>query len=173
MLPLIPAALALAELAGNLAPTIAGWLGGPKAKDVAEKVVDVAQVVTGVKDTATSIAMIQADPQKALDFQHKLLESQIEMARLANEVPLAEIQAGVDGLRVVNETMQAESKSEKWWQNGWRPYIGFVFGTYIASLFVLPIFHVTPIRLSVDETMAVLAVLGIASWGRSRSKTGG
>lgn len=167
MLPLIPIAMGLAQAAGALAPTIAGWLGGDKAADVAEKVVSVANVVTGVSDAATSMAMIQADPAKAIEFQRALLASQAELARIANEVELAEIAADTAALATVNQTMQREATSERWPQWSWRPAVGFTFAAYIASLFVLPVFSVKPERLSEFEVMAVLAVLGVASWGRS------
>lgn len=171
-MPLIPIAMALAQLAGQFAPTVIGWLGGDKAEDVAQKVVDVATSVTGKTDLNETVAMLQSDPDKAMQFQERLMDRKVELAKIANEVPLAEIAADVATITQVNASMQSEAKSEHWAQWGWRPYIGFVFGTYIASLFILPIFHVTPIRLSVDETMAVLTVLGVASWGRSIAKRG-
>lgn len=165
---MIPAVvMGLAALAGELAPVVAGWLGGDKAKDVAEKVVDVAKVATGAATPEAALAMMQADPEKAMAFQKAILDGQAELARIANEVPLAEIQAGESMVREVNATIREEGKSEHWLQWSWRPTIGFTFAAYIASLFVLPIFGITPIRLSVDETMAVLAVLGVASIGRS------
>lgn len=165
---MIPAVVGgIVALAGELAPIVAGWLGGPKAEAVTEKVVDVALKATGAASPEAALAMMQADPEKAMAFQKMMLEGQAEMARIANEVPLALIDAERNQVSRVNETMQVEAKSEKWWQSGWRPYIGFVFGTYILSLFTLPIFHIKPERLSVDEVMAVLAVLGVASWGRS------
>ena len=48
--PLIAAALALA----NFSPSIARWLGGPKAQDVAQTVVDTAKRITGGADRRRS-----------------------------------------------------------------------------------------------------------------------
>jgi len=80
---MIAIALTLAQMAGALAPTIAGWLGGPKAADVATKVVDVAKAVTGQPTADASLAAIQADPNLALQFQKALLDQQTQLAQIA------------------------------------------------------------------------------------------
>lgn len=82
---MIPIALALAEMAGQLAPTIAGWLGGSKAADVATKVVDVAKAVTGQPTGDAALAAIQADPNLAMQYQKAMLDNQLQMAQVAGQ----------------------------------------------------------------------------------------
>ncbi|HDR8859871.1 TPA: hypothetical protein QDA74_001643 [Burkholderia territorii] len=86
---MLPIALALAELAGNLAPTIAGWRGGPKAQDVATKVVDVAKTVTGQPTGDAALAAIQADPQLAMQFQKAVMDQQVQLAQLSGQLEQA------------------------------------------------------------------------------------
>ncbi|MBR8085167.1 hypothetical protein KDX23_20715 [Burkholderia vietnamiensis] len=182
---MIPIALALAELAGNLAPTIAGWLGGPKAQDVATKVVDVAKVVTGQPTGDAALAAIQADPQLAMQFQKAMLDGQVEMARIAADVTKAELAADAANVSAVNQTMQIEARSDHWPTYSWRPFVGFCFGVlalisgltvacaYLGVMFL----HADPKVLTdipgmLGAEAAVMAtmapVLGIASYFRGK-----
>jgi hypothetical protein len=88
MMPLLPIALALTQFA----PMIAGWLGGPKAEDVATKVVNVAQAVTGQSAPDAALAAIQADPNLALQFQKAVLDQQAQLAETAAEVAKAQLE---------------------------------------------------------------------------------
>ncbi|MEZ7523999.1 hypothetical protein [Burkholderia vietnamiensis] len=182
---MIPIALALAELAGNLAPTIAGWLGGPKAQDVATKVVDVAKTVTGQPTGDAALAAIQADPQLAMQFQKAMLDVQVEMARIAADVTKAELAADTANTLAVNQTMQIEAKSDHWPTYSWRPFVGFCFGllgllsglTVGGAYIGVMAFHANPTILgqlpgmlgSEAAVMATMApVLGIASYFRGK-----
>jgi hypothetical protein len=71
--PLIPLALALAEYAPGIIKLITG---SDKAAEVAGKVVDVAQAVTGTESGPAAVAAIQADPAAALDFQLAMSDKQ-------------------------------------------------------------------------------------------------
>jgi hypothetical protein len=64
--------------------------------------------------------------------------------------------------------MQSEAAAEHWPTYTWRPFIGFIFGLYIASMFILPLFGLQPITMSADLVMAVGAILGVASWFRGK-----
>lgn len=68
-LPLIPIISALT----SIAPSIAGWFGGDKAEEAAQKVTDLARKVTGVNDAQDAVNQVLADPGKQLEFM-KLLE---------------------------------------------------------------------------------------------------
>ncbi|CAG9256029.1 hypothetical protein [Paraburkholderia caribensis] len=182
---MIPIALALAQLAGSLAPTIAGWLGGSKAEDVATKVVDAAKAVTGQPTGDAAIAAIQADPQLAMQFQKAMMDKQVELEQIAADVTKAELAADTADTLAVNQTMQAEAKADHWPTYSWRPACGFAFallavmagmtvmGAYIGVMFA----HVDPAVLgyipgmlgaeaAVMGTMA--PVLGIASYFRGK-----
>lgn len=121
---MLPIALALAQFA----PMIAGLFGGPKAEDVAQKVVGIAQAVTGQSAPNAALAAIQADPNIALQFQKAVLDQQYEIQKLAQEVELASIAADAQNVAAVNTTMQFEAKADHWPTYSWRPFIGFCFG---------------------------------------------
>ncbi|MBU9261963.1 hypothetical protein KTD13_16530 [Burkholderia multivorans] len=84
-MPLIPIAMALAQFA----PMIAGWLGGSKAEDVATKVVNVAQSITGQSAPDAALAAIQADPNLAMQFQKAVLDQQVQLAQAAGALEQA------------------------------------------------------------------------------------
>lgn len=77
----------------------------------------------------------------------------------------------VEALVEVNRTMQTEASSDHWPTYSWRPFIGFMFGLYIFSFVLLPLFGVMPIVLSADLTLAVGGILGIASWFRGKMQS--
>lgn len=62
----ISIALALAKFAPSL---IQYFTGSDKAEAVAQKVVEIAQTVTGTTVPDAALAAIQTDPQKAMEFQ--------------------------------------------------------------------------------------------------------
>ncbi|MBD1412787.1 hypothetical protein NUJ30_08795 [Burkholderia contaminans] len=182
---MIPIALALAELAGNLAPTIAGWLGGPKAEDVATKVVDVAKVVTGQPTGDTALAAIQADPNLAMQFQKAVMDKQVELAQIDADVTKAALAADSANTLNVNQTMQVEARSDHWPTYSWRPFVGFCFGLLgllsgltVGGAYVgVMAFHADPKVLTdipgmLGAEAAVMAtmapVLGIASYFRGK-----
>jgi hypothetical protein len=121
---MLPIALALAQFA----PIVAGWLGGPKAEDVATKVVGIAKTITGHDDANAALQAIQADPNLAYQFQKAVVEQQVQLAQIAAEVEKAQIAADVSNTATVNQTMQVEAKSDHWPTYSWRPFIGFSFG---------------------------------------------
>jgi hypothetical protein len=75
--------IALVSALAQFAPTIAGWLGGPKAEDVATKVVGIAQAVTGAPSGDAALAAIQSDPAMAEKFQEAVLQNHLELEQLA------------------------------------------------------------------------------------------
>ena len=71
----------------QFAPAIVKWItGSDKSAAVAEKVVDIAKVVTGAPDGATAAGILRADPALALQFQQMVLanETELEKAYLAD-----------------------------------------------------------------------------------------
>lgn len=182
---MIPIALALAELAGNLAPTIAGWLGGSKAQDVATKVVDVAKAVTGQPTGDTALAAIQADPNLAMQFQKAMMDTQVELAHIDADVTKAELAADTANTSAINQTMQVEARSDHWPTYSWRPFVGFCFGllgllaglTVAGAYIGVMAFTANPAILgqipgmlgAEAAVMATMApVLGIASYFRGK-----
>lgn len=73
--PVIAAALGLA----GFAPIIARWLGGDQAQDVASKVVDIAQRVTGSIDPVEAIQRLQENTDMVSEFQKGIIQVEAEM----------------------------------------------------------------------------------------------
>lgn len=72
-------ALALANFAPSLIKLITG---SDKAADVAGKVIDVAKAVTGTDTGTAALAVVQADPAKAMEFQLAVGAQQLDWERL-------------------------------------------------------------------------------------------
>lgn len=107
----------------GIAPTIAKWIGGDKAEEVANKVAKVAQAITSKPDAQSAVDAIKADPALALEFQKAWLATELSLEREETKRQLA-----------VNETMRAEAQSEHWAQWSWRPFWGYT--SALAFLFV-------------------------------------
>jgi len=90
----------------------------------------------------------------------------MKLKQLEYDTEIKLIVLDVEAIKSVNTTMQVETKSEHWQSYSWRPFIGFSFGFYVCSLFMLPLFGVQPVTMSADMVMAIGAVLGVASWHR-------
>ena len=78
MIPLIPIAMSLAQYA----PKIVGLLGGEKAEETAEKVVNIARTITGEPDPRKAVEVIKANPELQLKFQEQANQFELEKARL-------------------------------------------------------------------------------------------
>jgi roadblock/LC7 domain-containing protein len=178
---MLPIALALAQFA----PMIAGWLGGPKAEEVAGKVVGIAQQVTGQSSPDATVAALAADPNLSLQFQKAVLDQQAHLAEIAADVTKAELATDTAQVQAVNTTMQAEvanSANESWYQKGWRPFNGYVvgLGSFIGVCFTCYLFYVaivmkdaTAINIVPQLASALAMILavpgaavGITAWHR-------
>jgi hypothetical protein len=169
----------------QFAPMLAGLFGGSKAETVAQKVVGIAQTVTGQSAPDAALAAIQADPNLAMQFQKAVLDQQGHLAEIAADVEKAELAADTANTAAINQTMQTEAKADHWPTYSWRPFVGFCFGLLglasgatvaIAYLGVM-FFHVNPAVLgqlpgmlgAEAAVMATMApVLGIASYFRGK-----
>ena len=89
MLPIVMALL-------QFAPQIARWIGGNKSEQIAQKVVDIAQTITGASTPEQALAAIQSNPDLAYRFQEAIVESQVELQRIAAELEKAHIAAAID-----------------------------------------------------------------------------
>jgi hypothetical protein len=78
--------------------------------------------------------------------------------------------ADTAAIQAVNTTMQSEAASDHWPTYSWRPFIGFMFGAYVASMWLLPLFGKTPVTLGADLTLAIGGILGIASFFRGKAQ---
>jgi hypothetical protein len=74
-IPVLSAALGLAQFI----PSIARWLAGDKAEEVAETVVNIARKVTGMPDSLEMIQLLHERPDMVVDFQKAVLKLEAEM----------------------------------------------------------------------------------------------
>lgn len=77
-MPLIPIAMALAQFAPGIIKLLTG---SDKAEEVAGKVVDVAQAITGTDNGEAAVAAIRANPEKVLEFQQAMSAQQIDLEK--------------------------------------------------------------------------------------------
>jgi hypothetical protein len=154
------------------------WLTGDdesKAASVAEQVIGVAKQVTGLDDAEAAASAIRANPELATKLRLGVMEH--ERAWWREETKR---------LESVNQTMREETKAEDPWSRRWRPFWGFVsavvFG--VVCVYVLILLHIAIIRGDANAMAALpnviiqltmlfgvpAAILGIASWGRSKAQ---
>lgn len=71
--------ITLAMTLSQFAPSIIKWItGSDKAADAAEKVVDIAKIVTG-KDGAEAVDALAADPSLVLQFRQAVMAQEVEL----------------------------------------------------------------------------------------------
>lgn len=118
------------------------------------------------------------DPVTAIsDFAGKLVDigsKFIPDEKIRLEFEAAVMNAATQQQQAVNQTMQAEAKSEHWIQYSWRPIVGLTFaGTIINNYILLPYFFtmgLKPVDIPEGIWSAMLVVLGVAAGTRGLEK---
>lgn len=157
------------DIIKSVLPWIGTALGGPLGGIAAETIGSAlglkSATVSGVKDILSGMSS-----EKLVEYKAADQEFQIKMATLGytSILDIEKINASI--VVEVNKTMQVETGSEHWPSYSWRPFIGFSFGLYICSLWILPLFHVTPVTLTTDTVLAIGGILGVASWFRGKAQ---
>lgn len=112
------------------------------------------------KSVREAVAAFKADPTKVVE-----LEVAIEKAHLQYEAA---------AMQVVNQTMQAESRSEHWLQWSWRPIWGLSGAAVIINNYVLlPYFSrfgIVPIAVPPEVWGTITVVVGVAAYTRGKQK---
>lgn len=75
MIPILTAA-------ATLVPSLARWIGGDKAGDVADKVAGVVTTLTGNPDPLVGLEAIKADPALLAQFQQAVMAQEVELYRI-------------------------------------------------------------------------------------------
>lgn len=131
--------------------------------------------ITSVLDIGTKIIdRVIPDPAQKAAAQLELLKLQQsgDLVRLTAETDLAKGQLAIN---------QIEAGSEKWWKAGWRPFVGWVCGSGMASNYVVgPFFtwgsalvgHPTPYPV-LDMTTMLPVLGGMLGFGYLRGKQKG
>ncbi|AIK96407.1 hypothetical protein [Candidatus Odyssella acanthamoebae] len=71
----ISAAFGLAQFI----PSIARWLAGEKAEEVAQNVLNIAKRITGIEDSPDIIRLLLEQPELVVEFQRAILNLEAEM----------------------------------------------------------------------------------------------
>lgn len=155
----------LAATVGKAAPLLGTLIGGPAGAAVGGIVAS----VLGTAATPDAVSQALAvNPDAAVKLAQLESDERVRLQQMTFAHADAEIAAARDVVAAVNTTMQTEAKADHWPTYSWRPFIGFAFGAYLVSLFLLPLFGKAPVTLSADITLAVGGILGVASWFRGR-----
>lgn len=154
----------LSTAVGKAAPMLGTLIGGPAGAAVGGLLAS----VLGTGNTPEEVAAAVANPETLVKLREIEAKRQNDFEALLVDQSKAELAAHTAQVQAVNQTMQEEAKADHWPTYSWRPFIGFVFGGYVASMFILPLFHVQPVPLSADLTLTVGAILGVASFFRGK-----
>lgn len=128
--------LALLPLIFQLAPTIANWLGGPRAAEVTSQVAAVVTAVTGVADPQNNAVAVQA----ALQGKPELAAAmQSELAKIAAAQHQADQEAQTERIKAaINDTVSARQATVDLAKSG----SPIAWGAPIVSIIVLATFGV-------------------------------
>lgn len=158
-------------------PVLATAIGGPVgpvAGLAANWVLDqfgVAKSGNQESDIQTAISTLNgATPDQLLNLQNSKQDFEVKLQDLQNQLTIALGNQDVSVIQTVNATAQTEAKSDHWPTYSWRPFIGFSFGFYLNSLWLLPLFGMKPIELTPDTVITVGAILGVASFFRGKAQ---
>ena len=109
---------------------------------------------------AKAVGAFKADPTKLVELEADLTKAALTFSSSV--------------IAAVNATMQAEAKSDHWMQWSWRPSVGFTFCAILwNNYFLYPYmarFGVIQITIPSEVWLAILTVLGVASYTRGQEK---
>jgi len=158
---------------GNLIAKAAPLLGGVIAGPGGAAIGGIVAAALGVANDAEEIAVaLETNPEAYVKLQEIQLTHKERLEQMA-------LDSAAAAIAEVNATMRSETKSDKWWVSGWRPFWGFssaiaFFGQVVAISYIM----VTGGEAGLITALAglsvfwsvPLAVLGIASWHRGQEK---
>lgn len=106
----------------GIVPSIARWIGGDKAGDVADRAVTIAQAITGESDPAAALEKLKVNTEYQLKFQQAWAAAEIGFQQ------------------ELTKRHQADMASDSWLSKNVRPLVligvtlAIVIGTYVPSL---------------------------------------
>lgn len=152
---------------------LGGPLGGAAATFIGSKLGLDNSTVDSVKQVLSGMTPEQLVAAKSADNEFALQMASLGYKNIQalEELEYKNSELQVEVIKSVNDTMKSESASEHWPTYSWRPFIGFTFGSYILSLWVLPLFKITPVIMDPTLVMAIGGILGVASWFRGKAQS--
>lgn len=103
----------------RFAPTVIGWIAGDDAEEKAEKVVGIAEQITGKRGTE-AVSALEKDPELAFKFQELVINQQSE-----------ELRATVENRNKTQDTMQTEVQNKDSFVRRARPALLWCIGISI------------------------------------------
>jgi hypothetical protein len=166
------------------APLLGGALGGPGGAALGGLIA--ATFGGDPNDPEQLLAHVQADPQAAVKLREIELKHKERFEELAVQRALGLAAEDTKRIEAVNETMRAESQSERWPQYSWRPACGFAlaigFLLLIAIVGWVAVVAVAENRPALFAAIPELvgaflglfgsmaAVVGVTAWHRGQQK---
>lgn len=168
-----------------IAPTLGAAMGGPAGGLLGAAVAG----ALGVGNDPNEIEQaLRIDPNAAIKLRELESNEKVSLATLAKEQYVSDNTTEAAELETVNATIREESKSEKWYVAGWRPFWGFVSGAAFGAVALFTCMLAYRAIVEGDAaamtmipqfvtSMAVLfgipgTILGIASWHRGAMQRG-
>lgn len=99
--------LTIAAALANIVPGVLHLFGHDTAAATAQKVVDIAQTITGTASPQDALNAIKASPDMALQFQKAILDQKVQLLQLENQRAKDEADADNEADRVLNARMAA------------------------------------------------------------------
>lgn len=172
----------IANTVGKIAPVLGGLLGGPAGASVGTLIA----TTLGVENTPDAVSeALRINPEIAYKLAELESNQKVKLEELAVSVAIKEFESITQNMGDVNQTMQAEAKSEHFLTYSWRPLIGYAaaantlggtlitFAAYIAALMGRPegLANLPMILGSLAAlTATTMPVLGVASYFRGKAQ---
>ena len=124
--------------------------------------------VQGIIDSITNaIRSVKADPTKVIE-----LETAVEQAKVA--LITLSVQAETAAQQAVNQSIQAEGKSDHWIQWSWRPLFGLTGAAILINNYILYSYFakwgVVQVIVPSEVWLTIMAVLGVTAYTRGQEK---
>lgn len=95
-------------------------------------------VVDVLKDPLTAIiGSLFPDPADKQKREEAQAAAALELAKLADGAQARELEANLKIALAQTDILKIDAASGKWWQAGWRPFIGWVCGAALAYSFLV------------------------------------
>jgi hypothetical protein len=160
---------AILDTIKSVLPVIGTALGGPFGTAAATFIASKIGVPDATVEKVTA-ALAGMTPEQLASYKQLDNDFQAKMAEMGYDNVYKIAQLNAQAQSDVNKTMQVEATSEHWPSYSWRPFIGFMFGLYVASLFILPLFKVSPVIMPSEMLLAIGGILGVASYFRGKAQ---
>lgn len=163
----------LVDTVKGVAPTIAATLvsGATGNPIIGGAVAAIVKGILGKPDDGSPV--LESEAQEIV----KNPEMYLKLRTMLQEMEIEKLREQTKQMGMVNETMQAESRSESKAQRGWRPFNGFLFGItlfcdYVASQVLLAAMESELVWVHVPPGVYVMwaGILGVTVASRGAEK---